>query len=59
MGTAYFYGFRDLKKYFDNKTPSAVTTVYEGQLVRILADSGEYITDYLKRIIREEEDYAI
>ncbi len=59
MGTAYFYGFRDLKKYFDNKTPSAVTNAYEGQLVRILADSGEYITDYLKRIIREEEDYAI
>ena len=59
MGTAYFYGFGDLKKYFDNKTPTAVTKANAGQLVRILADSGEYITDFLKGIIREEENYAI
>lgn len=59
MGTGYFYGFGDLKKYFDNKTPAAATNAYEGQLVRILADSGEYITDYFKRIIREEEGYVI
>lgn len=59
MGTAYFYGFGDLKKYFDNKTPAAVTKANAGQLVRILADSGEYITDFLKGIIREEEGYAV